>query len=305
VLRIRLTSLLLLVALLAAPRAESQVAQSTFAASAEDWTNVTLPYPSAVPPTVLGSYAPQWVASLGGYIRLTDPDGSGQTGECQYWNAPDAFLGDRSAAYGGTLEFDLACTVTTFGPFHQEDILLVGDGLTLVYDLASVPTGSFAHYTVPFSETGWKKGDLAGPQPTAEEFHAVIATLSKLYIRAEHQLGSDVQFLDNVTLSAGTLDVEQGIGAQRLAVEPLSPNPSSRSVQVGFTNPHSGAGAVEVLDAAGRRVASLSAGTFERGSHALNWNGRDTNGRGVSAGVYWVRVRIGDQHATRALIRVR
>lgn len=302
--RARPTPILGLAALLLATTAHAQLAQSNFAAGSEGWLNVTLPYPSAVPPAVLGTYPPVWVSSLGGYIRLLDPDGSGQFGDCQYWVAPAAFLGNKSGAYGGTLEFDLACSGSGFGSFHQEDIILVGGGMTLIYDLASVPPGSFMHYTVPMSASAWKRGSLAGPAPTADEFRLALASLSEFYIRAEHQLGPDTQFLDNVTLSAGTLDAESGPRSRVLALDSPVPNPSRGAVQIRFVAPRAGAGAVEVFDAAGRQVVDLTPGPILAGSNALVWNGRDAGGRRVPAGLYWTRVRIGSESASRAIIRV-
>lgn len=290
---------------LAAASAQAQLVQSTFAAEVEGWLNVTLPYPSAVPPTELASYAPTWEPGLGGYIRLTDPDGSGQTGNCQYWTAPAAYLGDQSLAYGGALAFDLACSGGGFGSFHQEDVILVGNGVTLVYDMATVPEGSFTPYSVPFSETGWKIGSLVGLQPTPEEFRSVLASVTKLYIRAEYQLGPDTQFLDNVTLSGGAVGVESGARPPRLTVQLPSPNPSRGAVNVQFVSPVSGGGTVEIFDASGRQVAALARGHFSAGPHVLRWDGRDANGIMAAAGLYWVRVRVGSEIASRAIVRIR
>jgi flagellar hook assembly protein FlgD len=46
---------------------------------------------------------------------------------------------------------------------------------------------------------------------------------------------------------------------------------------------------VAVVDAAGRRVATLARGGFGPGIHALRWSGRDDAGRDVPSGAYWVR----------------
>ena len=64
--------------------------------------------------------------------------------------------------------------------------------------LRNIPRVRMKAYKVRLDEYLRRKGGLAGPLPTAEEFRGVIATLSMLYIRAEHQLGQDVQFLDRV-----------------------------------------------------------------------------------------------------------
>lgn len=283
----------------------AQLVQSTFATDANGWLNVTLPYPTAVPPTVLATYAPTWVAVSGGYIRLNDPDGSGQTGECQYWAAPAAFLGDQSVAFGGTLAFDLANSGSGYGPFLQEDVILTGAGLTLIHSLAPVPVASFTHYSVVLAPSGWKKGGIAGPTPTIAEMRSVLAAVNHLYIRAEHQLGPDVEFLDNVVLSAGNVGIEANAPPRRLSIVSPTPNPSFGAVQIQFASPRAGDGVVQVIDASGREVVALSRGEYAAGTHIMSWDGRDDAGRAVPAGLYWIRVSIGSEFATRAVVRVR
>ncbi len=200
-------SLVLAAAALVTARAEAQVpgaplAESSFVSGAEGWLSITLPYPSALPPTILGTYSPTWVSSLGGYIKLNDPDGSGQTGNAQYWVAPAAYLGDRSAAYGGSLELDLANS-STYPAFTQEDVLLIGGGLTLVHALGGAPVPAFTHFSIPMSETGWTVGAIAGPPASAQQMQCVLSAVEHLYIRAEYLNGPDTEFLDNVSLLTG------------------------------------------------------------------------------------------------------
>lgn len=285
--------------------AQAQLAQSTFVSSAEGWLSVTLPYPSAVPPTELASYAPTWVATLGGYIRITDPDGSGSTGNCQYWSAPASFLGFKAAAYGGALDFDLANSSGGFGTFAQEDILLIGSGLTLVHGLGGVPVGAFTHYTIPMSESGWKNGGLAGPQVSVSEFKAVLFSLERLYIRAEYQLGPDTQYLDNITLSAGTVAVPGGSPPLSFGLSAPTPNPSSADTRLEFSLPTASVGEVAVIDASGRRVTTLANGSWPAGMHSVTWSGLDAGGRSVAAGLYWARATFGPRQAVRCLVRLR
>src|SRR5205814_1364717 len=118
----------------------------------------------------------------------------------QYWSAPDRFLGNRSAAYGGSLSFDLADTAKG-GLFAQEDVILIGGGETLVYALPGYPGPDWASFTVSLVEAGCHLTSLSGPNATAAELQSVLASLAALYIRAEYRLGSDFQSLDNVVLS--------------------------------------------------------------------------------------------------------
>jgi hypothetical protein len=61
----------------------------------------------------------------------------------------------------------------------------------------------------------------------------------------------------------------------------------------------------DVYNAAGRRVRSLASGWHGAGSHTLRWDGTDAGNRRVAAGMYFVRVRAGNESVTRKLIVVR
>jgi len=69
-----------------------------------------------------------------------------------------------------------------------------------------------------------------------------------------------------------------------------------------FPNPPQGAGTtlrfdlaaagdvrLEVFDVAGRRVRSLRAAPYGRGTHAVHWDGRGDSGRDLGSGVYFIR----------------
>jgi hypothetical protein len=75
------------------------------------------------------------------------------------------------------------------------------------------------------------------------------------------------------------------------AIVLCSPNPMSRAASVTFETATSQQLAVDVFDPAGRPVATLaSRQLFHPGSHSLRWDGRDSAGRSVPAGTYFVRV---------------
>ena len=177
---------------------------STFNSNAEGWLSVTLAYPDpGAPPPILNTFTPTWTATggnPGGYVTILDPDGSGTTGNTQYWSAPAPFLGNQSTAYGHVLSFDLADTSGGFPPFDQEDIILVGNSLTLAYDLPTSPGGTWTHFEVPLNETGWRINSLTGTPATQTDMQTVLAGISSLYIRGEYQLGPDTQSLDNVQI---------------------------------------------------------------------------------------------------------
>lgn len=156
-----------------------------------------------------------------GYISANDD----AIGGVWFWQAPAQFLGDASCAYGQALNFDLQQSDTTT-QFDWEDVVLEGGGLTLVFDtpcnpgLCS-PGVNWTSYSVPLLETaGWKKDDaidgvISDEAPTREEMQAVLASLTRVWIRGDFANGSAVDGLDNVVLNGPP----KGVGPLRCVAQ--------------------------------------------------------------------------------------
>ncbi len=103
--------------------------------------------------------------------------------------------------------------------------------------------------------------------------------------------------IDNVTVTGGgpflVTNLEPGEGTPAapaaLALSRPQPNPSAGASSIAFTMPASGPARIEVLDLAGRRVASHE-GDYAAGEHRWTWSGAEASGRRAGAGVYFVRL---------------
>lgn len=213
------------------PCAHSQgtLASSTFDNSLQGWTLVDLSFPTVgSPPPILGVMTATWNASggnPGGHISFDDV-----TGNVFYFTAPSAYLCNQSAAYGGRLSYDLGVTGTGFGSppgFHQEDVVLVGAGMTLIHDTGFTPAPSagvtWQGFTAEFVETEWRHDSLFGAPATQADLLAVLGSLEALYIRGEYLFGTDdIGYLDNVVLATTGNSFCAGDGA--LAACPCSNN---------------------------------------------------------------------------------
>ena len=163
---------------------------------------VDLPFSSSGPfTTALSNYPSVYSptnGNPGGYIFLVDPGSS----RVFYFQAPAAYLGNRSNYYGGALSFDIKREHGSLLNFV--DLVLVGGGFTFVADAGAGPNaGVWTNYTLPLSEAGgWKKDTLTGATPTAAEFRGLLGNLSALRIRGEYSTSSgDTGMLDNVSMS--------------------------------------------------------------------------------------------------------
>ncbi len=68
------------------------------------------------------------------------------------------------------------------------------------------------------------------------------------------------------------------------------PNPSSGPLQLDFSLPGRGRATMAVYDAQGRLVRTLVDGVLGAGPHSLVWDGRNSRGRTVPAGRYFLVV---------------
>lgn len=92
--------------------------------------------------------------------------------------------------------------------------------------------------------------------------------------------------------------------APALAMSAPWPNPSRSTVSLTMRLPHAGHAAVEVFDAAGRRVRTLASGPRTAGESAIGWDLHDECGNRVAAGVYVMRARFADMFTARQVVVV-
>jgi len=85
-----------------------------------------------------------------------------------------------------------------------------------------------------------------------------------------------------------------------LELRALEPNPASTSVAIRFSLAGAASASIELLDVAGRRVATVAEGRYSAGWHQLRWN----RGR-LPDGLYLVRLRAGGATRTAKLCLIR
>jgi len=100
------------------------------------------------------------------------------------------------------------------------------------------------------------------------------------------------------------LDVRGEPAPERLRFAAPIPNPAPGAVSLSLDIPAAGDLAVDVLDAQGRRIATLERGSAGPGRRTITWSGRTGTGHRAAPGAYFVRARIaGRQAATRVVLR--
>jgi hypothetical protein len=152
------------------------------------------------------------------------------------------------------------------------------------FDVASTPSG---------------KSRLAVARSSAE---FVVLAWSDDRSDAGDVLAQNVN--DDGTLGGPATSVIGGSGLDgSLYLGAPRPNPVRGSTWIRYAVPGGTRARLEILDAGGRRVRALAATAGQQS--AVRWDGRDTEGRSVAAGVYFVRLVAGNEVGARKLVVVR
>lgn len=169
--------------------AQAILAESRFTTGNEGWDVWT---------DIGNTVTPTWfidTGNPGGCLYETDTDGG-----ISYWRAPAKFLGNKLAAYRGTLSFDLR--ESSAGTLEGSDVILRGAGIELHFNTTHNPESlRFSRSHVPLMESaGWKIGSLSGADASAAQIQQVLDNLTGMLIRAEFVNGTDNGWIDNVVL---------------------------------------------------------------------------------------------------------
>lgn len=88
--------------------------------------------------------------------------------------------------------------------------------------------------------------------------------------------------------------VRATLGAPRVALAAVAPNPFRAAAAIKFGLLTAGNVQLSVVDVRGRRVRVLERAWRDAGEHVTTWDGRDDNGRPAASGVYYVRIQMSD-----------
>ncbi|MCX6832590.1 MAG: T9SS type A sorting domain-containing protein, partial [candidate division Zixibacteria bacterium] len=80
------------------------------------------------------------------------------------------------------------------------------------------------------------------------------------------------------------------------------PNPFNQNTVIEVDLPQTGDLAVDVFNILGQRVATVYHGTLDAGFYHFDWNGAGYDGQALASGIYFYRLRIGNQTETRKMV---
>lgn len=112
-------------------------------------------------------------------------------------------------------------------------------------------------------------------------------------------------FYLNFTAAPVTYTGTTGVGDRAAESVRAFPNPFRPSLSIRFSVPVAQSVSVTVVDALGREVKRIADGWLEAGAHEMRWDGRDQQGSGVAAGVYFLHVSLDGEVTTRRVVLLR
>jgi len=100
----------------------------------------------------------------------------------------------------------------------------------------------------------------------------------------------------------GSTGVDEIPPLARDGIATIFPNPFNPSTCIAYELKTAGEARLAIFDAKGRRIRDLVSGHVPAGRHEIVWQGRDTTGREIPSGVYFVRFASGDVSETRKIM---
>jgi len=104
-----------------------------------------------------------------------------------------------------------------------------------------------------------------------------------------------------VNTGTAEIDSDESLIPKEFALYDNYPNPFNPTTQIAVDLPEAAATEITVWNIMGQKVATLYSGDLNAGHHSLNFNGRDSNGKQLTSGMYLYRVTAGKYNATKKM----
>jgi len=103
------------------------------------------------------------------------------------------------------------------------------------------------------------------------------------------------------TINSPTSAENNGIIPKQFEVLQNYPNPFNPSTIISVSLPENANMNIKIYNALGQEVITLVDGQFTPGNYDFRWDGTDSSGKVVSAGVYFYRVEAGNYSTVRKM----
>ncbi len=104
-----------------------------------------------------------------------------------------------------------------------------------------------------------------------------------------------------VNTGTAEIDSDESLIPKEFSLYDNYPNPFNPTTQIAVDLPEATTTEITVWNIMGQKVATLYSGDLNAGHHTLNFDGRDSNGKQLTSGMYLYRVAAGKYNATKKM----
>ncbi|MCK4312658.1 MAG: T9SS type A sorting domain-containing protein, partial [Candidatus Cloacimonetes bacterium] len=79
----------------------------------------------------------------------------------------------------------------------------------------------------------------------------------------------------------------------------------SPATAISFSIPNNSYIELSIFNIKGQKVKTLVNKVLPAGAHSVTWNGRDSNGKRVSSGIYFYKFKAGDFQKVRKMVLIK
>ena len=141
-----------------------------------------------------------------------------------------------------------------------------------------------------------------GVTPPPNEFEVTFGAYDTTYNREGDAFAAVFDIID-----CGSSDVSVETMEDYAASFSLTsrPNPFNPKIRISFNVEREAGILLQVFDSRGRLSATIDRGVRSAGHHWARWDGTDDSARSIPAGMYFLRLSIGENTTTRKILLVR
>ncbi len=191
---------------------------------------------------------------------------------CTYYDQPnDRFIVEWNNAYNGCNQVSLEKFQIILEPKPNED----GD-ITFQYHTIDNPDEGRNYCTVGIENYSHTDGLCY----TYAGFYPESATILQAGLAIKFTTNSPDSFIEN----------DNSTNNYNFSLTQNYPNPFNPTTNIVFSLEESSDISLEIYNVIGQKITTLAMGRYASGSHHIEWNGIDENGKRVSSGIYFYKL---------------
>ncbi len=147
----------------------------------------------------------------------------------------------------------------------------------------------------------WNRYDAGIPTPSGIHSIAIDTANERYYAGVGHAGAAGIFLLDIVN----EVDTISSLLPQVIVLHQNYPNPFNPATTIRFDIVAASQISLRVYDLLGREIRTLANGEYPKGTYAVQWDGKDNQGRQVTTGVYLIQLTHNGGTLTRKMAMVK